>query len=173
MSLSNAGFSNSDVKDIRFFCTEKFNKEKIYWHFKTNNNHIIQVALNGNQEYLRSNSLQDGYEELYPPYELNGEYKKKVYKSMVEETDTIGGDYKGGFIITPFGIKKYGLFWTIKGNSDKYPRYECASYHNYLGGYTNSELSPIMAETHHTIWFRGSPPEKEVVQNRLLGRIVK
>jgi len=173
MNLNNAGFTNRDVKEIRFYCTENLNKEKIYWHFKTSNNDIIQVSLNGNQEYLRADSLQNGYTELSPPYQINGVYKKRVYKSMVENTDVIGSDPKGGFILTPFGIRKYELFWTIKGSSEAYPKYECASKHDYLGGYTNSELSPIMVKTHHTIWFRGDPPEKEVVQNRLLGRIVK
>ncbi len=173
MNLGNAGFSNRDVKEIRFFCTEKFSKEQIYWHFKSINDDVIQVAMNGNQVYLRSNSLQNGYIELPPPYSINGIYKKRVYKSMLESTDVIGIDSKGGFTITPFGMKKFELFWTIKGNSENYPKYECASKHDYLGGYANSELSPAMVETHHTIWFRGEPPEKEVVQNRLLGRLVR
>lgn len=173
MHLNNAGFTNRDVREIRFFCKEKFNKEKFYWHFKTSNDEIIQVALNGNQEYLKANSLQSDYNELPPPYEINGVYKKRVYKAMVSNTDDIGINQKGGFITTPFGITKYEAYWTIKGSSESYPKFECGTKHSYLGGYSNSELSPIMVETHHTIWFRGEAPEKELVQNRLLGRIIK
>lgn len=173
MNLNNAGFSNRDVKEIRFFCTEKFNKEKLYWHFKTTNDNIIQVGLNGNQENLRSDSLNEGYIELPPPYQINGIFKKRVFRNMLDEVDKVGIDPKGAFINTPFGISKYEAYWTIKGNSEVNPKYECGTMHDYLGGYANSELAPNMAETHHTIWFRGEPPEKEVVQNRLLGRIMK
>lgn len=173
MNLSNAGFTNNDVREIRFFCNEKFNGDKNYWHFKSNNDEIIQVAMTGNQEYLRAESLAQGYTELSPPFEWNGIYKKRAFKSMIESTDYVGTNQKGGFTLTPFGMSRYNIYWTIKGSSEAYPRFECGTKHDYLSGFTNSELSPMMVESHHTIWFRGKAPEKEAVQNRLLGRIVK
>lgn len=54
MYLQGAGFNARDVHEIRFMCTEASNvsANKI-WHFKTNNNDIIQVAFNGDQTKLK------------------------------------------------------------------------------------------------------------------------
>jgi hypothetical protein len=55
--LGNLGLRKSDVKEIRFLCSEK-NKEKgHYWHFKTYNDDVISVAFNGDQNVLKVSIL--------------------------------------------------------------------------------------------------------------------
>ena len=59
MYLENLGVKKSEIKEIRFLCSEKSNaKEKgIYWHFKTYNDDVIAVAFNGDQSFLKVYSL--------------------------------------------------------------------------------------------------------------------
>lgn len=56
MNLQDAGFSAEDVQEIRFMCFEKShlsgNGDK-FWHFKTNNNNMLRVALTGSQVSLK------------------------------------------------------------------------------------------------------------------------
>jgi hypothetical protein len=169
--LSNVGFTNKDVKEIRFFCKENFKGNKTYWHFKTSSKEFIQVAMTGNQKYFRSYSLSKSYKEISPDYKMNGVYKKRIFDWMIDHIDYYGISEDGGFINTPFGLSKYKGFWTIRGNSINYPRFECATYHNYVGGYSSPDSSPNMVESHHSIWFRGDPPEEDKVKMRLLTRI--
>ena len=56
MDLTNAGFENNEVRELRFFCKEKFNGEKTYWHFKTRNQEFLKTALDGDQSNLRVRS---------------------------------------------------------------------------------------------------------------------
>jgi hypothetical protein len=173
MNLSNAGFYEQDVKEIRFFCYEKFKGKQFYWHFKSNDANLVQVAMTGDQTFLRSDSLINSYTELKPPYEMNGIYHKRIFDSMIKDVEHFGIDNNGGFINTPFGSEKYSAYWTIKGNSLKNPVYECATEHRYIGGYASPDTSPNMVETHHSIWFRGDAPSEEVVQKRLLNNLKK
>jgi hypothetical protein len=53
MHLQNAGFNHRDVKEIRFFCTERQKSEKKYWHFKTMNKEIIETVMTGDQSGLK------------------------------------------------------------------------------------------------------------------------
>lgn len=53
MYLKNAGFNHRDVKELRFLCTERFKSEKKYWHFKTMNSDLIELAMTGDQSLLR------------------------------------------------------------------------------------------------------------------------
>jgi hypothetical protein len=171
MNLSNAGFFEKDVKEIRFFCTEKFKGKRFYWHFKSNNSYIVQVAMTGDQTFLRADSLLSSYTELKPPYEMNGVYHKRMFDTMINEIKHFGIDSRGGFTNTPFGSEKYQAFWTIKGNSLKNPIFECGTQHKYIGGYAPPDSSPNMVETLHSIWFRGDSPSEEVVQKRLLNNL--
>ncbi len=171
MHLSNAGFTHQDVKELRFYCTEKFKDKRIYWHFKTKNEEFVDVALSGDQQAFRSNSLSNSYIELPPPYQINGVFQKRVLNSMIEGIDTYGSSSEGGFINRPFGLSKYKAYWTIRGASMSNPQYECATSHEYVGGYANPETNPNMVESHHTIWFRGDPPNEDMVKRRLFTRI--
>jgi hypothetical protein len=53
MYLTNAGFEQKDVLEVRFLCTEKHKGIKKMWHFKTNNPEIINVAFSGDQSSLK------------------------------------------------------------------------------------------------------------------------
>jgi hypothetical protein len=170
MHISNAGFTTKDAKELRFYCTENFKGNKSYWHFKTSDENIIQTGLNGDQTILRVDSLKSSYNELNPLPEINGINGKRFLTSMLEKVDYYGKESNGGFINTPFGSTENGTFWTIRGPNPKQPIYECASYHRYIGGYSNNEDSPRMVETHHTIWFRGDTPAEDIVHARLLSR---
>ena len=55
--LRNAGFSERDVKEVRFLCTEKKKSGKIFWHFKTYSGGFIQTALTGDQNNMSVNSI--------------------------------------------------------------------------------------------------------------------
>jgi hypothetical protein len=169
--LSNVGYSPKDVKELRFFCTEKFKDSKVYWHFKTINREFLGVALTGSQQGFRFTSLSDSYKELAPPFKINGRFKKRIFESMINEIDYYNISPEGGFAYTPFGSNKYKAYWTIRGPSLSYPKYECATSHDWVGGYATMQESPIMAETHHTVWFRGEAPSEEQVQRRLVSRL--
>ena len=52
MYLSNAGFTEKDVKEVRFICTEKYDDRKFFWHFKNLSFGVIDTALTGNQKNL-------------------------------------------------------------------------------------------------------------------------
>lgn len=52
MYLSNAGFTEKDVKEVRFFCREKRGMRKYFWHFKNLSYGVIDTALTGNQRNL-------------------------------------------------------------------------------------------------------------------------
>lgn len=53
MYLRSAGFAPKDVKEVRLLCVERFKSDKKYWHFKTGNNDIINVAMTGDQSSLK------------------------------------------------------------------------------------------------------------------------
>jgi hypothetical protein len=171
MYLSNAGLSHQDVKELRFLCTESYKGNNVYWHFKTNNQQFISVALTGEQDAFRTNSLLQGYKELPPARGMNFSHKKRIFESLLDSVDHFGSSNDGGFHNTPFGSSKYGAYWTIRGPSPSNPRYECATSHSYTGGYTSPDSSPNMVKSHHSIWFRGEAPDEEKVQRRLLSRI--
>lgn len=52
MYISDAGYTEQDVKEVRFFCTEKFRNAELFWHFSTEADSIIDTALSGNQMKL-------------------------------------------------------------------------------------------------------------------------
>lgn len=171
MYLNNAGLTHQDVKELRFLCTESYNGNNVYWHFKTNNREFISVALTGEQDAFRTNSLIQGYKELPPQNEMNFSHKKRIFDSLLDSVDHFGSSNDGGFHNTPFGSTKYGAYWTIRGPSATSPKYECATSHTYTGGYASPDSSPNMVKSHHSIWFRGEAPDDEKVQRRLLSRI--
>jgi len=169
MHLTNAGFTNQDVKELRFLCTERYGQQRIYWHFKTSSEDFILTALTGEQQYL--GSTISSHTELPIPSKLIGKYKRRVYDTMMEELNYYGTSTNSGFTGSPFGLPKYKAYWTVIDSSVKYPRYECATSHNYVGGYSSKENSPNMVNSHHMIWFRGDPPNEDRVKIRLISRI--
>jgi len=173
LDLSNGGFSREDVKELRFFCKEIFQGSKVYWHFKTKSDQFIQVALTGDQQAFRPESLASSYNDLNPPYEINGKFQKRIQESMIEDIDFYGVNKNGGFTLTPFGSSKYMAYWTIRGPLTQPPKYECATSHDYTGGMSAPDSSPNMVQSHHMIWFRGQPPSEDKVRMRLLSKLKK
>ena len=56
MNLNEAGFDESDVKELKFFCYSNHSKKFI--HFTTKNLDLMKVALTGNQNYAVPNSFK-------------------------------------------------------------------------------------------------------------------
>ena len=71
----------------------------------------------------------------------------------------------GGFTHTPFGSETYNTYWTIGGETKN--RFECGSNHEDTGAIVAPENNSNMIFTHHTIWFRGDPPNEDFHRNRL------
>lgn len=55
MYLKNAGYSESDVKEIRFFCMEKSMKKRLFVNFKNKSSGTIDTALTGDQLNMNVN----------------------------------------------------------------------------------------------------------------------
>lgn len=168
INLVNAGFDHYDVKEIRFYCKEKYKSQARFWHFKTNNEQMIQVALLGDQGVLKTSSISQNYKELDPQSILGYDYKKVVVKDSITEYVPIENQKSGGFTNTPFGSLKFKQFWTIGGSNSDKPRFECASSHEYNHSMGDIDREPRLVDSHHTIWFRGKAPTKEQAYKRFL-----
>ncbi len=172
MYLENAGFSPRDVKEVRFFCTERFKTNKKYWHFKSSNRDFFNVAFKGDQTGLRPNSLATGYSEIRPPAAIMGKYSLAVDKNQINSFDIVGNSPSGGFTATIFGSTNYESNWTVKGESSVQDIFECGSSHKNAAA-TSPEDSPSMVFTHHSVWFRGSAPPSDEAKERYLSYIAK
>lgn len=53
MYLANAGYTENDCKEVRFFCVERSGNKKYFLHFKNTSSGIIDVALLGDQRKLK------------------------------------------------------------------------------------------------------------------------
>ena len=175
MYLENAGFSERDVKEVRFLCSEKTKSGKIFWHFKTRSDGFIQTALSGDQNNMKvdlnlnqKTDLLSSYIELEKPSFFKENYKKIFSKTSVNQLNVIGKIKTGGFTHTPFGSTVYDSFWTISGDSNN--RFECGSHHEDTGAVKAPEDSPGMVFTHHTIWFKGDPSTEDEHRNRLINK---
>lgn len=172
MYLENAGFSSRDVKEVRFLCTERFKTQKKYWHFKTRNPDFIHVAFKGDQSVLKPLSLASGYDEIRAPEQILGKYEIAVLKNTLGKFDFVGESQTGGFTSTIFGSTTYDAYWTVKGESASQDIFECGSSHR-VNGNVSSEDDPSMVFTHHSVWFRGSPPTDDEAEDRYVNNIAK
>lgn len=168
VNLANAGFDHYDIKELRFFCKEKYKNQSRFWHFKTNNEQMIQVALIGDQSFLKTNSISQNYVELEPDFRLGNEYRRVVPKNAIDDYVPIENQKSGGFTNTPFGSLKQKQFWTIGGANSNKLRFECASFHEYNNSMGEIDRDPLLVDTHHTIWFRGNAPTKDQAYKRFL-----
>ena len=87
--LENAGMNRKDVKELRFFCTERSSGMNKFWHFKTGNHQLISVAMNGDQTPLKRDSLRNGYAALKM---INS---NKPYSKGVDEAQNAHLTYAG------------------------------------------------------------------------------
>lgn len=172
MNLENAGFYSRDVKEIRFFCTERFKASKKFWHFKTTNKNIISVAMNGDQTALNRGDVLSGYVEIKAPANIQANYTPAVNKLQLPQFDIVGKDSKGGFTSTLFGSSSYEMNWTVKGNDPLQDIFECGSTHR-LEDFTPADDNPSMIFTHHSVWFRGNAPTPEEARDRYMENLSK
>jgi hypothetical protein len=162
INLKDIKFTNSEVYELRFFCTEKF-KKQTFIHFKISNLDIINLALTGNQKLVsKSNSfITNSIKDLkFPSSKPNvHKWKRSFGQNTVKYIDTINMSSNGGFWDSPFGSQTKRKFWTVKGNISNGGRYECGSFHPI------SEESKLV-QTHHSVWFRGGALSDEEARNR-------
>lgn len=171
MYLKNTGFSSRDVKEIRFFCIERAKGEKKFWHFKTANSEILQVAFKADQTILQVNSITSSYQELKAPAGVVNKYTNAVDKNQINSFQFVGKNPRGGFTATIFGSASFDAYWTVKGDSAD-ESYECGSTHKPTGD-NNEDDSPSMVFSHHSIWFRGMPPSDDEARERYLSNMGK
>ena len=99
---------------------------------------------------------------------MKEKYEKFFDKTYAYSINFTGKSKTGGLTNTPFGSITYNAFWTIKGEDQNSPRYECGTSHkNDL----LSNLNPNMVMTHHTIWFRGDPLSEEEHRDRMMKKL--
>jgi len=172
MYLTSAGFANRDAKELRFLCTEIAKSDKKFWHFKSTNKEILDVAMKGDQSVLTQNSIAQGYVGLKPPGSMNGKYTEAVDKNKIGEFHVFGANPKGGFTAQTFGSATYNSYWTVKGDSPTQDIFECGTSHKSTA-FTSPEDSPQMVFTHHSVWFRGAAPSEDEVKQRMMNSIGK
>ena len=165
MHLNNAGFNEMDVKEVRFFCTEKSNK-KLFWHFKSESPKVLSVAFNGDQRKLNLEDFKNTYSELQFPGKAILWKKVMDQMKMQDTLDYVNNNPYGSFWDSPFASKSEGKYWTVKGNDKSLIRFECGTRHNY-------RLSSKTSYTHHTIWFRGDPPDENFARVRYYNKEIK
>ena len=168
MYLLNAGFTDNDIKELRFLCTEYSNEQVFYWHFVTKNKSMIKTAKTGNQQFLDLVRWADNYRDLPPLEEMSlAKYMRLNDLNTANTMDFVGNSASGGFTDTSFGSSERRAYWTVVGSNPNRQKFECGTKHDYLGGTLNDEKNPNMIKSHHTIWFRGTAPDAEYVRNRL------
>jgi hypothetical protein len=165
VNLKEVGFSENEVKDLRFFCTERASK-KIFWHFKMSSPDFIHTALTGDQRFLKKTSLlSSGYYDLpFPGQPLK--WVRVIDRDRLNSVKYVGRSHNGGFWDTPFGSSKHQKYWTVKGNVKKGGRFECGTAH--IDGATNPNAALVM--THHTVWMRGLAATEKESRERFVSR---
>ena len=164
VNLKEIGISENEISELRFFCTERSNN-KLFWHFKISNQDIINVALSGDQRYIKRNSIQGGYNDLPFPGKAS-KWIRIMDKDRIRSLDYSGNNRSGGLWDSPFGSNKLKKFWTVKGNVKKGGRFECGT--NHKDNLTNPAAQLIM--THHTVWVRGVAPDMDEARSRFTSR---
>ena len=165
VNLKDLDMTENDISEIRFFCTERLKNKKQFIHFKISNLEMINLALTGDQKYVtKNNYVNESLVDLNFPNLKKGiqVWRRAMGKDNMKFVDTLNQSSNGGFWDTPFASKKKHLFWTVKGNVLKGGRFECGSEHS--DGIDNPDNN--LVQTHHSVWFRGSPMSVEEARNR-------
>lgn len=103
---------------------------------------------------------------------MQGKFVSSVNKSQARQFDIVGSSPTGGFSSSTFGSSQYEAYWTVKGDIPSKELYECGTAHRQSGFVSPSE-DPAMVATHHSVWFRGSPPSEDEARNRFLANASK
>jgi len=165
MNLKDSGFSELDVQELRFFCTEK-STQKFFWHFKTDSPKMISAAFNGDQRKMDLGELKSTYGELQFPGKVVMWTKAMDQFEMQDTLDYVRNNPVGSFWDKPFGSKSAGKFWVVKGSEKGNDRFECGTHHK-------SQLESATAYTHHTVWFRGDAPTEDFARQRYFNKEIK
>jgi len=165
IDLKQAGFTEDEVKELRFFCTEKSDK-KYFWHFRTESQSVINTAFSGDQSKMDLKDFKVEYNEMQFPGQALLWTKVMNQQQMEENFDYLGRSKTGGFWDTPFGSDNSNKFWVVKGSKNQ-DVFECGTRH------TSKEQNES-AYTHHTVWFKGDAPDEEFARARYYNkRIIK
>jgi len=157
--IQDLGIEENYMNELRFECTEE-GKRNYFIHFKTNNKRMILSAILGDQSVLNVADISDGYSDL--PKDLNFEkWIRAINSNNIDMIDFVGNSKVGGFWDSPFGSVQLKKFWTVKNG-----RFECGSYHQDALDNTQANL----ISTHHSIYFRGNPPNDEFARIRYNAR---
>lgn len=157
MHLLDAGFADTDVAELRFFCQTKYSSEVKVVHFKTHDANVISTALTGSQAGLTPNSWKKTAQNLNLP----GNDPKEKLVPLQTKVDTVNSDKEGGFWNNPMG-QNGQAYWTIKGAQVEGGKWQCGDSLNDIDGGSKDTL--------HQVWFRGAPPSKDFVTLRLQKR---
>lgn len=161
INLKDGNFNENQVKELRFFCTEKSDK-KYFWHFRTDSPKVMETAFNGDQSKMEMKEFKDEYSEMIFPGRALLWTNVMGQQQMDEDLDYLGKSKKGGFWDMPFASKGAGKYWVVRG-SRKDPVFECGTHHKN----PNQNNS---AYTHHTVWFRGDAPSEDFARSRYFNK---
>jgi len=157
IDLKDGGFNEEQVKELRFFCTEKSDK-KYFWHFRTDSPTTLSTAFSGDQSKMNMKEFKDEYSDMIFPGRVLLWTRTMGQQQMEEDLDYIGTNKTGGFWDTPFASRSTNKFWTVRG-AKKDPVFECGTFHK-------SPVENNSAYTHHTVWFRGDAPSEDFARAR-------
>lgn len=138
-------------------------------HFKTRSPGIIQTAFTGDQSGLNVKEMSNTYVHLKSPVHFK-DFRNPITMLQKDSIDFVGKDVNGGFSSTVFGSRAYNAFWTVIGDTPAAAIYECGGRHSLNDNDVKTD-APSSIATHHSVWFRGSPPSKDLVVNRLISRL--
>lgn len=168
--LKKLGIQRKQVKEVRYLCNEIFGSDKLFMHFKSSNNELINSIFTGDQSQLTSMSYKSGFTTLDRP---NGweEFHNRMGKTHNKSLDFVSKEPTGGLTNTLFGSSRFGSFWTIGGDDPANHIFECGSYHRDVLTNNLATNSPAMARTSFQMWFRGSYPTQEEVRTRMINKL--
>jgi len=164
IDLKDGNFNELQVKELRFFCTEKSDK-KYFWHFSTDSPTTINTAFTGDQSKMKLDEFKNEYSEMIFPGRALLWNKVLGQQQAEEDFNYLGKSKSGGFWDKPFGVTTQNKYWVVRG-SGREEVFECGTLHK-------SKMENDAAYTHHTVWFRGDAPDEEFARARYYNKEIK
>jgi len=157
IDLKDGGFNENQVKELRFFCTEKSDK-KYFWHWRTDSPSTIRTAFSGDQSKMNLKEFKDEYSEMVFPGKALLWTRAIGQQEMEEQWDYLGKSKNGGFWDTPFAVTSLKKYWVVRGHK-KEEEWMCGTNHT-------NQTENDSAYTHHTVFFRGDAPDEDFARAR-------
>ena len=164
INLKDGGFNENQVKELRFFCTEK-SDNKYFWHFRTGSASTIATAFSGDQSKMKLQEFKNEYSEMVFPGQALLWTRSMGQQQAEEDLDYLGKSKSGGFWDKPFGSRSLKKNWIVKGTK-KEEEWSCGTEHS-------STNENDQAYTHHTVFFRGDAPDEEFARARYYHKQIK